>query len=362
MATALSDTLQKDIRVEPTAIEKKLAEMWRSSDDGDTLTRAALWNVVAHTCNAAHQTQASEVLGRASAAVPQRTIIVRSNPAAEAEISSWISANCHPVGGGKQVCSEEIAIVAGGDRVQRVPPLVHSLLIPDMPVAVWWIGDLPNEHEDYVESLLDPADRLIVDSVHFDSPADLALVSRVAARTTTAPADLNWVRLEEWRSATASIFDPPDIRQRLHAIRRVRVVSASSETNYFGESIESLLFASWISAQVDHHVDEAGKVEGASGSIEYVFERHRQQQNIGSIIAAEIGFDDGSSATITRDRERGVLMANVDGNIAVPESVTRAMSLQLDALIIRQLKRTEGDRVLVRVLPIAARLAKRIAG
>ena len=86
------------------------------------------------------------------------------------------------IGGGKQVCSEEINIVAGGDRIHRVPPVVNALLIPDMPVAFWWVGDLPNEHEEYVELLLEPADRLIVDSVAFDSPADLALVLDVGVQ------------------------------------------------------------------------------------------------------------------------------------------------------------------------------------
>lgn len=364
MASSVKPSLESEVRVDVTAIEKSLGELWRSNKEGgddEALTRAALWNVVAHTSSDDHRTNASEVLAKASAAVPQRTIIVRSNPAGEADIASWISANCHPIGGGKQVCSEEITIVAGGDRIHRVPPLVNALLIPDMPVAVWWIGDLPNEHEAYVESLLDPADRLIVDSVHFDSPADLELVSRVAEETTTAPADLNWVRLEEWRAATASIFDPPHMRARLQTIRRVRVVSGASEENFFGESIESLLFASWISAQVDHHVDAAGKVEGSSGSVDYAFERRRQSTDIGGITYVEVGFEDGSVASIARDRDRGVLTANVDGTISSPESVTRAASQKLDELIVRQLKRTDVDRVLLKVLPIASRLARRIA-
>ena len=364
MASSLNRELEQEVRVDVTAIEKTLAEMWRSnktSDDDEALTRAALWNVVAHTSTDQNRSEASEILGQASAAVPQRTIVIRSDPSAEPEISSWISANCHLVGGGKQVCSEEIAIVAGGDRIHRVPPLVNALLIPDMPVAMWWLGDLPNEHESYVESLLDPADRLIVDSVHFDSPADLELVTRVAQQTTTAPADLNWVRLEEWRAATASIFDPPNMRSRLDSIESVRVVFGGSQSGYFGESIESLLYASWFCAQVNHNVDESGKAEGCKGSIEYVFEKKVTDIDVGGVRQVEIRFDDKSSATIMRDRDRGVLTANVDGNITVPESVTRAVSCRLDELIVRQLKRTEGDKVLVKVLPIASRLAKRLA-
>ena len=363
VSNAPLDALEADVAVDPSAIEKQLAELWRSSKEiaDDALTRAALWNVVAHTSSTELHTTASETLGRASATVPQRTIVIRADSAAKPQIQSWISANCHLVGGGKQVCSEEIAIVAGGDRIHRVPPIVNALLIPDMPVAVWWLGDLPNEHEDYVLSLLEPADRLIVDSVNFDSPADLMLVDRVAQKTTTTPADLNWVRLEEWRQATAAIFDPPNMRSRLQTIRRVRVVAAASGSGLFGESVEALLYAAWMSAQLGHTVDSMGKVQGPLGAIEYVIERRRQDNHVGGVTFAEIGFDDGSSANISRDREKGVLVSTVDGVVSMPEAVTRAISCNLDALIVRQLKQAKGDQVLLKALPIASQFAKRVA-
>lgn len=359
MAEAVTTT--DDVRVDINAIEKSLADLWRGEKDGEhAVTRAALWNVVAHTSTGDHHNQATETLGQASATVPQRAIVIRSTPSAEAEISTWISAHCHLVGPGKQVCSEQIDILAGGDRIHRVPPIVNALLIPDMPVAIWWLGDLPNEHEEYVEALLEPADRLIVDSVYFDSPADLALIGRVAERTSTAPADLNWVRLEEWRTATASIFDAPHMRSRLQSVRRVRVVAGVSDTPFFGESIESLLFASWLSVQTGHHVSGEGKVEGSAGAIDYRLERRNQSTDVGGIAFVEIGFDDGSSATISRDRERGVLAANVDGIVSTPESITRSLARGTGELIVRQLKRTDRDSVLLKVLPVAARLAKRL--
>ena len=355
----------EELPVDYTSIEKSLADLWRGqkADDEHAVTRAALWNVVAHTATTNEHATASEVLGRASVAVPQRTIVIRADPSGDPQMSSWISANCHLIGGGKQVCSEEISIVASGDRIHRVPPLVNALLIPDMPVAVWWIGDLPGEHENYVESLLEPADRLIVDSVHFDSPADLALISRIAERTTTAPADLNWVRLEEWRTATASVFDAPSLRRRLKSIRRVRLIAGTStdgESSYFGESVESLFFASWLSTQAGHHIDRDGRVEGQSGTIEYAFERRHQSTDIGGIAFAEIVFDDGTCASISRDRDRGILTANVDGTVTTPESVTRAMGRGTDDLIVRMLKRPEGDRIFVKVISVAARMAKRV--
>ena len=349
-------TLESDTRVDVNAIEKSLADLWRGEKkEGDhAVTRAALWNVVAHTSTSDHHATASETLSLAAASVPQRTIVVRANPEGERDLASWISANCHRIGGGQQVCSEEICIVASGEYVARVPPVVNALLIPDMPVAVWWIGDLPNEHESYVESLLEPADRLIIDSVYFDSPADLALISRVAAQTSTAPADLNWVRLEEWRTAAASVFDPASMRERLRSIRRLRV-SAASSRDFFGESVESLLFAAWLTAQ-------AGRI-GDESAIDYRFERDAvggKGGGSGGVAGVEIGFDDGSTATIARDRDRGVLVATVDGETTIPDSVTRSLQQRTDDLIVRQLKRTEADPVLLKTLPIAVALAGRL--
>ena len=353
-------TAGEDLRVDYSSIEKSLAELWRAenTDPEHAVTRAALWNVVAHTGTPEGHAHASDTLARASAAVPQRSIIVRANPAAEAELASWISANCHLAGAGKQVCSEEIAIVAGGEHVQRVPPLVNALLIPDMPVAVWWIGDLPNEHEAYVTSLLEPADRIVVDSVHFDRPADLDLVYRVGKETTTAPADLNWIRLEEWRAATATLFDPPAMRERLRKIRAVRVAAMTSE-DYFGQMVEALYYAAWLTAQLGHGIDESGKVDGPGGSIDYSFQR-RSGGEAGTVAAVEISFEDGTQATIARDAERGVVTTNVDGNVFVPDSVTRTLGKRQDELIVRLLKRPDGDQLLLKVLPVATLMAKRL--
>jgi len=197
--------------------------------------------------------------------------------------------------------------------------------------------------------------------VYFDSPADLMLISNVAEKTTTMPADLNWVRLEEWRQATASIFDPPHMRGRLEAIRSLRVAAGTSGSDYFGEVVESLLYAAWISAQVGHQVDAQGKVEGALGPIDYRIERRKQEREVGGITFVEIAFDDGSCASISRDRERGILVTNVDGNLSFPETVTRAVACEIDKLIVRQLKRAQSDPILLKVLPLASRLAKRVA-
>ena len=319
-----------ELRVDYASIEKSLADLWRGEhlQGDDAVTRAALWNVIAHAWDRASQTEASETLSRVAATLPQRTIVVRAEPDEPADIAAWISANCHMVGGEKQVCSEEVAIVAGGSLVDRVPPLVNALLIPDMPVAVWWNGDLPNNRHSYLDELFEPADRLIVDSAHFQSAADLTIVSRIATKTRTSPADLNWVRIEEWRIATAAIFDSPPMRARLVQIRTVRVALSNT--------MQSILYLAWLITQ-------------SGDPFEYEVTDGPQR--------VEIVFDDGETASIRCDDERHVIVSLCDIETRL-ECVTRVAPRSLDDLLIRQLKRPEADRVFIRAVPVAMQLAQ----
>jgi glucose-6-phosphate dehydrogenase assembly protein OpcA len=333
----------EDLKVDYNAIEKSFAALWRNEKEegAGAVTRAALWNVVAHAWTNEQQAHATTTLSRAAESVPQRTIVVRANPDSPDEMTSWISANCHLMGKDRQVCSEEVVILADGQRVNHVAPLVNALLLPDMPVAVWWLGDLPGDREGYVFPLLEPADRLIVDSCEFNEAEDLALVSRIAEETTTAPADLNWVRLEEWRAATASLFDPPRMRERLHEVRSVRVVAGGGNT--FGAAAEGLLYVAWLSAQ------------GGSSEISFDLDTSAPKRGIASI---ELRLIDGTSATLTRDHDRGVVIGGGDAHVL--DCITRLQGRGLHELIVRQLKRPEADRVYVKTLRVARELAKRL--
>ena len=342
MAKALDG---EDVRVNAHTIEKRLADIWREEQESEerAVTRAALWNVVAHTWDGEQHARASSVLARASASVPQRTIVIRANPEGDGEMSSWISANCHLVGGGgQQVCSEEVSILAAGDRVHHVPPLVDSLLLPDMPVAVWWLGHLPREHDQYVEALLEHADRLIVDSAQFHGASDFERVAHIAESTTTAPADLNWARIEEWRAATAMLFDPPAMRARLRQIVNVRVMSGGGTS--LGELSEAVLYVSWLEAQLGRELD---------------FELVREGDEAG-ITGVELHFADAAVAVVRGQRERGVVVANADGSESTLDCITRTLARGEEDLIVRLLKRPEADRVFVKTLRVARRVAAQL--
>lgn len=347
----------EDLPVDFSAIEKNLSDLWRNENDDseEGVTKAALWNVVAHTDNDTDRNTATLTLGQASASVPQRTIVIRSAINGPSELTSWISANCHMIAGSRQVCSEEISILAGGARIHGVPSLVNGLLIPDMPVATWWLGDLPDGQDEYVQALLAPADRFVVDSVHFNAVQDLRLVSSVADGTQTIPADLNWIRLEEWRLATASVFDHPVMRQLLSRIRRVRIVYGSTSGALFGEQIEAFYYATWLSRQSRHEIS-LRDVSSSASAVQYQFDGVNASP-AGGLLRVEIDLQGGGGVAITRNDENSAIIAQPSGVELSQPTVTRNQQRDGADLIVRQLSARQQDPIFPPVLSAAASLA-----
>jgi hypothetical protein len=128
-------------------------------------------------------------------------------------------------------------------------------------------------------------------------------------------------------------------------LRSLKITANVMNENYFGERIESLLFAAWLMAQSESEVSVK-------------FDLHPSDRRGLARVELEL---EGSKATIERDRERCVLATNVDGHLDVPEAVTRSQTKAIDQLIVRVLKQPSRDRLLPKILPVAIELAKRVA-
>jgi glucose-6-phosphate dehydrogenase assembly protein OpcA len=339
----------EDISVDVAAIEKSLAALWRTEgeDSESGVTKAGLWNVIAHTTDEEQKTLASNVLGRASGSVPQRTMIIRSLRQDDPHIRSWISANCHLLGEGKQVCSEEIVIVAGGDRVDYVPPLVHALLMPELPVATWWLGDLPSEEKGYLSALLDPVDQLIVDSCDFNDVTDLAFLAECGAMTNTVPSDINWFRMEEWRTATATMFDWGDVLERARRIKRL-TIDYGAKDEPFGDGIEALFYAAWLLGRLGYGATERGGVD---------IRLQEAERAPGQIARVSIEFDGGGRLELNQDDAARAIKGEALDLQFPRNMVTPLKPRDLDHIIVRQLSRSGADHLYADVLPDAVTLA-----
>src|SRR3989337_135416 len=189
-------------RVDVRPIDRDLAELWRaaaasSEAERIALSRARTLTLVAYAPTPDAGTRLAEVAARTCQRHPARTIILIADPAA-ADLTAEVTAVCQVRRRNlKQICCEQVLIRTAPAAEGRIPRLVRQVILPDMPVVLYWPGPLA-------------APSLAADRA---SPAALS--------------DLTGGRMTTWRGLTAHFFDPPHT-EALDRITRIRVAHAGS--------------------------------------------------------------------------------------------------------------------------------------
>lgn len=195
------------------------------------MVRACVLNLVAYAPSQAVAHHIDEVVSQVSGRHPSRSIVMLAEPGVgSSELQASISAHCRIAPeGGKQVCSEQITLRASGGAADELHGTVLPLLVPDLPVFLWWHDELPLTGHLFRE-LLDACDRLVVDSGDLPpkrSERALVALQRLVEEGGVAMSDLNWSRLSHWRELVAQFFDAPPARRYLDRLNRVQVEIAS---------------------------------------------------------------------------------------------------------------------------------------
>src|SRR6266480_3952392 len=160
-------------------IEKQLASMWSEASDtgegaqGAGLTRACALNLIVYATPEDDRNLLEEMLSQVSGQHPGRILIlVAHRETEEPKLEAYVSMNCRlSDGAGKQICGEQVTIEAGGSLVETAASAVAPLLVPDVPVYLWW-KDIPHYEDKLFDRLAQMSDRIVIDSAAFDHPYD----------------------------------------------------------------------------------------------------------------------------------------------------------------------------------------------
>jgi glucose-6-phosphate dehydrogenase assembly protein OpcA len=246
-------------------IERELARL-RMNKDGTLGARASVLNLVAVTDEDSAQ-DVGQVIHELSGHYPLRAILIISDPdEEEANLKIRLSAFCVERGGagGNQVCAEQITVHAEGPPAEHLESLAGPLLIPDLPVFLWYPnGVIPRSPE--CDGMAALADRLVLDSgAADDCEAFLWGVANHLLEERGVPAigDLRWAALSPWRSLVADLFASSDRAGELEKIRRVEILHHAA-----GEC-QALLLAGWLSSALDWHPES---MEGTEEGSEFHF-------------------------------------------------------------------------------------------
>ena len=238
--------------------------MWTGAGDSVSeagVTRACALNLIVYTTRHDDRARLDEMLDEVSQQHPGRMLVlVADAEAAGAKLEAYVSSRCRHLGGSrKQVCGEQVTIEASGLAVETAASAVAPLLVPDVPVFLWW-KDIPHYEDKLFNRMAAMADRIVIDSAAFDHPQDdlLRLAQLLRERSALMRvSDLNWGRLTSWRTLLASFWDVPDYRPHLDAIDHVEINYDPPDVAPGEIAPKALLVTGWLASRLGWQVEAA---------------------------------------------------------------------------------------------------------
>ncbi|HEU5100285.1 MAG TPA: glucose-6-phosphate dehydrogenase assembly protein OpcA [Roseiflexaceae bacterium] len=272
--TTTSAPLGERTHIDVRAIERELNDLWKQlaeGEEGEThqaVTRTCVLNLIVVTGGGRAAERATETVARLTGRHPNRAFVISAAPNGRKDVlDAWVQTHCQmPSPGRPQVCGEQISIEARGAAVDRVPGTLLPLLLPDVPVMLWWPRGEPSDDPRFLK-FADYVDRVIVDSATFAKPeAGLvrlaALLSPDTSNRSAGPgaanwsaganaaiSDLAWSRLTPWRELTAQFFDAPALVPHLSEITRV-TLEYEAHAGGPADRSQALLLLGWLAARL----------------------------------------------------------------------------------------------------------------
>ena len=335
-------------------IKKELAALWANASDGESgtrsgVTRACALNLIVYTTPRDDRESLEDLLSQVTEQHPGRMLIlVADRETKEPRLEAYVSTRCRLLGGtGKQICGEQITIEASGPIVETAATAVAPLLVPDVPVYLWW-KDIPHYEDKLFDGLAQMADRIVINSAAFDHPYDdlLRLAKMMAdASRPLRVSDLNWGALTSWRTLLASFWDVPNYRPLLDNIDRVAVQYRPPSDAPDEIAPKALLLASWLSARLDWKVvaDAARLNEGVvecdlrSGDREIIFSLIRDQAATlnNGMISSVVLSTTNEAAEFSVALRAGATKLETEARIGTAHSVGRMLDYQMRSDAVR---------------------------
>jgi glucose-6-phosphate dehydrogenase assembly protein OpcA len=266
----------KDVSV--SQVEAELSKIWQSYGE-NSAARATTFNLLVYepeTMGAASRMASVDAIVSQS---PCRVIDLVTLNEEDQGISAQVAAYC-PIQKSRSslICGEYITLSGAKLAFNRVHSILPELLIPDLPVFLWW-KDSPEPNTRMFDNLVSLSNRLIMDSATFgNSEADLLKVQGMI-KSGKQIADLNWQRLSPCQELTSQAFDQHDRRS---AVWEIEGITIDYEK---GNSTQALIFLGWIASRLDWEPIERS-TEGGDYDIQHIIFEGRNHLKIKAELAS----------------------------------------------------------------------------
>jgi glucose-6-phosphate dehydrogenase assembly protein OpcA len=371
-------------KIEPHSVEKDLARLQRDAaqSDGRPISRACTLNLIVAASSSNALARLGDVLREQALTHPNRTLLIANDPhAPTADLTVQAQGYAADRGSRRQLVGELIVIEAHGGAAGQVTGLVLTLLVPDLPVVLWWPGSSPFQSAlfDRLEQLVD---HVLIDSAAFEATEhDLVALSGLRDKPFNI-GDLNWARLTPWRELTAQFFDSRVLQPHLRRLDKVAIAFEQAP----GERpnrCQALLLAGWLASQLGWTPLDGGvSVEGDKVQLHLrrpavgvgknairlltieLFPAPPRDDALGGLASLGLLATDGVLASFVVERADDPNSARTRAEVAGSARIERVARLERTStaqLIGDELRLLSQDRIYRAALDVAAHFARDLA-
>ncbi|HLK68917.1 MAG TPA: glucose-6-phosphate dehydrogenase assembly protein OpcA [Bryobacteraceae bacterium] len=215
--------------VAPDKILKELADLWVSlgkqgeGDGSAGVLRACSMTLLVLAEEADDLMSLGETIAALMPEHPARAIVVRLIGGNERALTERVYSQCWmPFGQRRQICCEQIELMASDASLEDLPSVVLPLAVPDLPLILWCrtarILSMPGFYR--ISAM---ARKVVVDSGQVPDAVAAILRMAVVGQSNVLLGDLSWTRLTRWREMLSQLFENPDYLSHLPKISEVRV-------------------------------------------------------------------------------------------------------------------------------------------
>lgn len=342
------------------ALEKVEGELRKQWDAHGPAPRSRTMTVVALCETKEHEPVALKGLSAAAPVHGARAVIVGWRQGTTPEIT----ADVELLAGSKGPGAELIRLEAVGDSRAWVPDTVSRLITADLPVFVWWVGDLPDD-----ETLFDrmafgaQATVAVVNSNEMDLRDLPVLDAMTRSVKATALADFTWQRLRTWQEMVARFFDTKECAADLAQVRTLRIRFQQRARDPERASNQAALFVGWLAARLSwtepRMKGDKLVMTSKAGDVEITFEAMQKKALAeGALVDVELRTPDSRYCVHRADDDpMAICWEGERPGVPFPNQCVRVHMPDDGVLLCRVLERPLRDRLYESSLHAAAAIA-----
>ncbi|MCB1736936.1 MAG: glucose-6-phosphate dehydrogenase assembly protein OpcA [Gammaproteobacteria bacterium] len=354
-------------QVDPAQIERELSALWAGLDDnagdGATVTRAVMSNLLIYCQGEVEARQAAEHIPELVERHPARVIVLAAIDGMDGELDAWVSAHCRQTGHQAQLCAEHIEVRFAPAGIARAASLIRSLLIGDLPTALWWFHtEPPTFQAKLFDALSTMAQQVVYDSVGWSQPARgigsmTRWVTALSPDNHQVAFNLTWRRLKPWRRLIAQALAPIHVPGALAGLTRLHVRHGPHHLPV------AWLLCAWLASRLEWHLIDAKASSDhlrwrfRSPDAEVLVEIERDANTQPHIESVDLEWTAAGSPGKARFHHAGHLLHVDTEHSTLPAMTVPFHHFPIEELIAAQLAHRSGDEVFRHAAVIAGEMA-----